>query len=90
MCQSSDYILSKEAEDEVLFIFKNAYENRDISFGNGRYVRNIFEKTIEGLSNRVSNTDKITKELLITITKEDIELVKSDLTKSKLYDIMKI
>lgn len=77
MCQSSDYILSKDAEDEILILFKNAYDIRDLSFGNGRYVRNIFEKSIESLSNRVSFNDKITKELLTTIIKEDIEFVRN-------------
>lgn len=77
MCQSSDYILSRDAEDEILILFKNAYDIRDLSFGNGRYVRNIFEKSIESLSNRVSFNDKITKELLTTIIKEDIEFVRN-------------
>jgi hypothetical protein len=33
----------------------------------------MFEKTIENLSNRISKSKQITKELLITIEKEDLQ-----------------
>jgi SpoVK/Ycf46/Vps4 family AAA+-type ATPase len=72
MCQGSDYAISSEAEQYLLSEFESAYNSRDESFGNGRFVRNIFEKSIENLSNRIAKSDKITKELLTTIEKEDI------------------
>ena len=37
-------LISKEV---LLTRFKELYDHRDKSFGNGRLVRNIFEKTIE-------------------------------------------
>jgi len=72
MCQGSDYTISNEAEQYLQSQFESAYNSRDESFGNGRFVRNIFEKSIENLSNRIAKSDKITKELLTTIEKEDI------------------
>jgi chromosomal replication initiation ATPase DnaA len=72
MCQGSDYAISREAEQYLISEFESAYNSRDESFGNGRFVRNIFEKSIENLSNRIAKSDKITKELLTTIEKEDI------------------
>jgi SpoVK/Ycf46/Vps4 family AAA+-type ATPase len=72
MCQGSDYAISSEAAQYLLSEFESAYNSRDESFGNGRFVRNIFEKSIENLSNRIAKSDKITKELLTTIEKEDI------------------
>jgi SpoVK/Ycf46/Vps4 family AAA+-type ATPase len=72
MCQGSDYAISSEAEQFLISEFESAYNSRDESFGNGRFVRNIFEKSIENLSNRIAKSDKITKELLTTIEKEDI------------------
>jgi AAA+ superfamily predicted ATPase len=72
MCQGSDYTISQEAEKYLQSQFESAYNSRDESFGNGRYVRNAFEKSIENLSNRIAKSDKITKELLTTIEKEDI------------------
>ena len=72
MCQGSDYTISNEAEQYLQSQFESAYNSRDESFGNGRFVRNTFEKSIENLSNRIAKCDKITKELLTTIEKEDI------------------
>jgi chromosomal replication initiation ATPase DnaA len=72
MCQGSDYTISNEAEQYLQSQFESAYNSRDESFGNGRFVRNTFEKSIENLSNRIAKSDKITKELLTTIEKEDI------------------
>jgi SpoVK/Ycf46/Vps4 family AAA+-type ATPase len=72
MCQGSDYAISSEAEQYLISEFESAYNSRDESFGNGRFVRNIFEKSIENLSNRIAKSNKITKELLTTIEKEDI------------------
>lgn len=72
MCQGSDYTISPEAEQYLQSQFELAYNSRDESFGNGRFVRNTFEKSIENLSNRIAKSDKITKELLTTIEKEDI------------------
>lgn len=72
MCQGSDYTISQEAEQYLQSQFDSAYSSRDESFGNGRFVRNSFEKSIENLSNRIAKSEKITKELLTTIEKEDI------------------
>ena len=72
MCEASDYTLKPEAETLLVQEFSAIYEKRDESFGNGRFVRNMFEKTIENLSNRISKSNKITKELLTTIEKEDL------------------
>lgn len=73
MCEASDYILKTEVEIILKQEFTKIYETRDDSFGNGRFVRNMFEKTIENLSNRISKSKQITKELLTTIEKEDLE-----------------
>jgi AAA+ superfamily predicted ATPase len=73
MCEASDYILNQEVELILTQEFTKIYEARDKSFGNGRFVRNMFEKTIENLSNRISKSKQITKELLITIEKEDLQ-----------------
>jgi hypothetical protein len=72
MCEASDYILKSEVEIILTQEFTKIYETRDDSFGNGRFVRNMFEKTIENLSNRISKSEKITKELLTTIEIEDL------------------
>ncbi len=52
--------------------FKEAYQNRDKSFGNGRFVRNVFEKTLERQANRIASVPLLSKDILTTIDVEDI------------------
>jgi hypothetical protein len=42
-------------------------------FGNGRYVRNVFERSLNNQALRLSNLTEYTKEALVTITEEDIK-----------------
>lgn len=44
-------------------------------FGNGRYVRNLFEKAVNNQALRLSSDTDLTKEELVTITDADIERV---------------
>ena len=53
-------------------MIQTAYEKRDRTFGNGRYVRNILEKAIGTQANRIVDVPILTKEILTTITAEDI------------------
>jgi AAA+ superfamily predicted ATPase len=71
-CQKLDYRLEQDARNKVLELFKIAYEQRDRSFGNGRYVRNIFENSVSRQANRVASLTHLTKEILTTIVSEDI------------------
>jgi len=71
-CEKLDYKLTETAELKLREKFEDAYSNRNKSFGNGRYARNIFEKTLEKQANRISKESNITKEILITIEEYDI------------------
>jgi AAA+ superfamily predicted ATPase len=73
-CKNLEYTLTADAEKKVIDIIATAYAARDKSFGNGRYVRNIFEKTIEQQSNRIAAIAPLTKEILATITPDDIRV----------------
>jgi hypothetical protein len=86
----ADKIVSKEDEEILKEIYQlthnpipekklrevvtTAFANREKSFGNGRFVRNIFEKTLETQANRIASLSSLTKEILITITPEDIDI----------------
>ncbi len=72
LCQGLDYNLENEARTKVLELFIVAYGQRDKSFGNGRFVRNVFEKTMERQANRVAVIFPLTKEILITIVQDDV------------------
>ncbi|MCX6350969.1 MAG: AAA family ATPase [Bacteroidetes bacterium] len=71
-CKKLDYKLTVEAEQRLVAVLGTAYNNRDKSFGNGRFVRNTFEKTLEKQANRIAGTSEITKEILTTIIADDI------------------
>jgi AAA+ superfamily predicted ATPase len=71
-CKKLDYKLTTEAKAKLTTLFDTAYKDRDDSFGNGRFVRNVFEKTLERQANRIANVAVLDKETLTTITMSDI------------------
>ncbi len=71
-CQKQEYQLTESAKTKVNSIFEDAYVSRDKSFGNGRLVRNVFEKTLEQQANRISMENNLSKDNLTTITEADI------------------
>lgn len=71
-CENLDYKLSSDAKSKLNNIFAIAYENRDKSFGNGRFVRNIFEKSLERQANRIAIVADLTDEVLTALTESDI------------------
>jgi len=72
LCTKLDYNLNEGAENKLRKVLKVAFTDRDKSFGNGRYVRNLFEKTLEEQANRIAAISSLTKEVLTTILEEDI------------------
>lgn len=68
----NDYKLNEAADNKIREHLKQLYEDRDDNFGNGRDVRNIFEKIIANQANRVAKIDEPTDEDILTITEEDI------------------
>lgn len=71
-CKKLDYHLTEGAKNKIKTIFESAYSIRTKSFGNGRFVRNTFEKTLEQQANRIAKESNLTKEILTTITEEDV------------------
>ena len=67
-----DFKLTPESEIAFQKLFAEAYEKRDRTFGNARFVRNIFEKTIERQSIRVADIPEPSVEQLTTITEDDV------------------
>jgi thiol-disulfide isomerase/thioredoxin len=53
MIRDGGYQLTVEARERAAQLFAMAYASRSASFGNGRFVRNLFERTQEGHANRV-------------------------------------
>lgn len=70
------YILDKDAEQYVANLLAESVASKDKNFGNARYVRNIFEKTLENQAMRLAGISKLTSEMLCTITLEDVMSLK--------------
>ena len=73
--QKFDYKLEKEAAVAMAEYFQNAVNHKDANFGNARFVRNIFEKTLEKQANRLSTDPDLDKDELTLITKEDLPIL---------------
>ncbi len=71
--KNKGYILTQEANDKMKYIFKEACKVP--GFGNGRYVRNIFEKALRNQAVRLEKVNNLTKENLITIEACDVSKV---------------
>ncbi len=70
MVKKAGFVLNDDAIDEVNKLIN---EHRlDKNFGNARFVRNVFEKTV--IKHATNTRDKKRKNILKTITKEDINL----------------
>lgn len=69
-----DYKMTPDAVDALREIMEEAIANKNKSFGNARFVRNLFEKTLERQAKRLvsSPLSTITEEDLVKITKEDL------------------
>ena len=71
------YTLDSKAEFIIKETLKTAVLQKDKNFGNARFVRNLFEKTIENQAMRLAYINSLTNEMLCTITEEDVEGLKS-------------
>ncbi len=71
-CKNVEFTVTEPAREKLLSILTELHEERTKSFGNGRLVRNIFEKMIERQANRIANISPLTDEILCSIDEQDI------------------
>lgn len=74
MCEKNHYVVPPPTQARLLAALAWLYERRDEHFGNGRLARNIFERAIRRLANRISGVAPLTTELLTVLQPEDIEV----------------
>jgi SpoVK/Ycf46/Vps4 family AAA+-type ATPase len=74
MAQKDGMSLSPDAEEKAAAIFEAAAKTTD--FGNGRFVRNIFENAMMSLSSRLvaMNAEDITDSYVRTLNADDFEM----------------
>ncbi|HON77600.1 MAG TPA: AAA family ATPase [Spirochaetota bacterium] len=66
------FTVDEEARAVLLDLITQLHEKRNRQFGNGRLVRNIFERIVERQANRIAGITPLTDEILCTIKKEDV------------------
>jgi SpoVK/Ycf46/Vps4 family AAA+-type ATPase len=69
----NQYKLTPEAAEYLKKFFNYAVAHKDRNFGNARYARNIFEKSIQLQANRLSTVSNATKEQLTLLTIDDVK-----------------
>ena len=72
MCKQYDYILTEDAIEIMHNKFETIVLNKTKNFANAREVRNYFENVITRQASRVSNLGSVNKELMMTITSDDM------------------
>jgi AAA+ superfamily predicted ATPase len=79
-CDEHGYSIALPAYITLQAIFESAYRKRDESFGNARFARTIFERSIENQANRIENYLLEANDFLLSqITVVDLkDLLKED------------
>jgi hypothetical protein len=72
MCERDHYVLLPATRARVLLGFHWLLEHRDEHFGNGRLVRNTFERAIRRLATRIAGLVPVTRELLTVLEPSDL------------------
>ena len=70
--KKNQYSLAEGALSVLEEIMSSAIEHKDNNFGNARFVRNLFEKTIQNQAMRLSSQPNITAEELSELKAEDL------------------
>ena len=71
--KKNQYTISDEADEMLKEQLDYAVEHKDRNFGNARYVRNVFEKSIQMQANRLEGRTNLSDRQLTEITASDIE-----------------
>ena len=70
--KNNQYEIDEKGLIQLDQVLDSALKHKDESFGNGRFVRNLFEKTIQNQAIRLSNQTNTTAEELLLLKAEDI------------------
>lgn len=74
--KKNHYELTKDSKSKLLNLLKELYEKKDKRFGNGRVIRNLFDRTIQNQSNRIIPILSDNIKVLTTIEADDIPSAK--------------
>lgn len=71
--RKNQYTMTSEASSYLRQKLSYVVEHKDRNFGNARYIRNMFEKSIQRQANRLSKTQNASKSELMELTLEDVQ-----------------
>ncbi|MBO4631012.1 MAG: AAA family ATPase, partial [Lentisphaeria bacterium] len=71
--QKNQFTLAPDLEEGLLKMMKKVTRHPDPRFGNGRFVRNLFESTVERQAIRLASQKNLGKEQLMTLTLADLD-----------------
>ena len=71
--KKNQYTLTKDAELYLKERFEYAVAHKDRNFGNARYARNVFEKSIQAQANRLAGESNLDKDKLTELTVDDLK-----------------
>ena len=71
--KKNQYTLGDGAEEYLKERFDYAVAHKDRNFGNARFARNVFEKSIQQQANRLSTQYNLSKEELTELTIDDLK-----------------
>ncbi|MCA9727283.1 MAG: AAA family ATPase [Candidatus Eisenbacteria bacterium] len=72
MVNNASLELTRPAKLAAREVLAGLWERRDRMFGNGRLVRNLFERMLERQANRIAGLAELTNETLSRLTKADV------------------
>lgn len=73
--KKNQYAIASNASAILYQYFEQLVKNKDNNFGNGRTVRNVFERVVSIQANRIVKSTSITDEELTMFTEDDVQLL---------------
>ena len=74
-CKDGGFTLIDGASAKARGIFEEQFLQRDKTFGNARFARNLYEQCLVNHARRITKADHITDGMLTTLDEDDVEWV---------------
>lgn len=71
--KKNEYTISADADELLLHKLEYVVAHKNRNFGNARFVRNVFEKTIQRQADRLAKRTGLTEKQLMELTSEDLD-----------------
>ena len=71
--KKNQYTLAPDAEEYLKEQFEYVVAHKDRNFGNARYARNVFEKSIQAQANRLAGEKNLSEDRLTELTIDDLK-----------------